>query len=57
MSGDVLAMETVYNFCITLTWTVIYRIYSSSKRHLMNLLRGIKLKKILVTTREAFSEI
>ena len=35
----------------------MYRIQSSSIRHLMNLLRGVKMKNKLVTTREASSEI
>ena len=34
----------------------MYRIQSSSKRHLSKLLRGVKLKKALVTTRETSSQ-
>ena len=35
----------------------MYRIQSSSKRHLMKLLRGVKLKKTLAATCETSSEI
>ena len=35
----------------------MYRIQSSLKGNLMNVLRGVKLKKTLATTREASSEI
>ena len=38
MSGDVLAIETIYSFYIRITYTIMYRIQSSSKRrHLINL--------------------
>ena len=58
MSGDVLTMETIYNFYIRIILTIMYRIQSSSKKHLINLLSlGVKLKKALATTREASSEI
>ena len=35
----------------------MYRMQSSWKRHLVNLLRGVKLKKTLATTLEVSSEI
>ena len=37
MSGDVLVMETIYNFYIRLTKTIMYRIQSSSKKTLNEL--------------------
>ena len=57
MSGDILAIETIYNFYIRITETIMYRIQSSSKRHLIILLRVLKLKTTLAITREASSEI
>ena len=57
MSGDVLAMRTIYNFYIRLTEAIMYRTQSSFKKHLINLLRGVKLKETLAATRKASSEI
>ena len=58
MSGDVLAIKTIYKFHIRTTKTIMYRIQSSPKRHLIKLAyEGVKLKKTLAITREASSEI
>ena len=57
MSRDVLAMGTIYNFYIRLTEAIMYRTQSSLKKHLIKLLRGVKLKETLAATREASSEI
>ena len=57
MSGDVLAMRTMYNFYIRLTEAIMYRTQSSFKKHLINLLRGVKLKETLAATREASSKM
>ena len=55
MSRDVLAMGTIYNFYIRLTEAIMYRTQSSLKKHLIKLLRGVKLKETLAATREASS--
>ena len=58
MSGDVLVIETIYKFNIRTTKTIMYRIQSSPKSHLIKLAHeGVKLKKTLAITREASSEI
>ena len=36
MPGDVLVMEKVFNFYITITETILYRIQSSSKTYAFN---------------------
>ena len=57
MSGDVPTIEAIYNFYLRITKAIMYRIQSSSKRHLINLLiRSQVEENTSYNCREASSE-